>query len=807
MSSAETTITSETSTRPYKWDWFVAVLLIGMLQSVSGRLVATEWVNDLQITLALSLIGSVLGLALGVSRFSPLLVTFFATAYGFFSITWQLGLILGRGVQWVERLVSLWGRLSLAIESLIGKKNVTDPLLFLFIVCIIVWFVCVFAGVTLVRQFHPWRVVLPGGIAIMIINAYSYQDDVSARFLAFYVFMILLLVARMYYLDRQEKWQEIHISVPFHISFDLISGAVLIAGLLVIFAWNTPTVIERFAEAEETWDSLTSPLKEATEGMDNIFAALKSSVGLVSVGGVRGYYGDDIPLGSGIPQADDLILSVEAPINPTPGVNYYWRARFYDRYQDGRWENTKLDSQFINPDEYQISFPTYDSNYDTTFKFTIKIPLSTLYSPPQPLWISRPVELETQSTEEDDVEIVAFHASPSLLAGEVYEVEVSRTDATITELRSAGEDYPQWVVKKYLQVPDSITERTFTLVDRIAEGSTTPYDKAVAVTNYLRDNIEYVDTISDPPDDVDPVEWMLFDSHQGFCNYYSTAEVILLRSLGIPARFSAGYSQGEAALEEVGRPALGGNIGEEPGDLIETGGDQITYLVRAKNLHSWPEVYFPGYGWIEFEPTVNQRPLVRPLDDTEIGQNRLQDQSNYNGNLPLEDDQFPEPESNLPEEAWTPPEEHLSLFAIFIVVVVLLGTPLGIWYLLRSYLGLSPVPVLIENRLIKMDITPPSFLNKWARWTTLSAMEKSYHAINRSLRILGESQMPAISPKGRAIKLVSLLPSISDEINELLGTYQDWCYGGQLVNIKKTKQLARKIQLQAVLEKIRGKNF
>ena len=65
-----------------------------------------------------------------------------------------------------------------------------------------------------------------------------------------------------------------------------------------------------------------------------------------------------------------------------------------------------------------------------------------------------------------------------------------------------------------------------------------------------------------------------------------SAEVVLLRTLGIPARWSVGYAQGESTQDR-------------------------TYIVRQRDAHAWPEVYFTGLGWVEFEPTASQQPLVR----------------------------------------------------------------------------------------------------------------------------------------------------------------------------------------------------
>lgn len=140
------------------------------------------------------------------------------------------------------------------------------------------------------------------------------------------------------------------------------------------------------------------------------------------------------------------------------------------------------------------------------------------------------------------------------------------------QLRSAGVDYSDWVRDRYLQVPESITPRTRELACRIAGDLPTDHDKAEAITAWLRSNIEYSRVTQAPPDDQETVDWFLFDYSTGFCNYYATAEVMMLRSLGVPASLAVGYARGEYVA------------------------DCGVYEVRAEIYHAWPEVFFPGYG-------------------------------------------------------------------------------------------------------------------------------------------------------------------------------------------------------------------
>ena len=89
----------------------------------------------------------------------------------------------------------------------------------------------------------------------------------------------------------------------------------------------------------------------------------------------------------------------------------------------------------------------------------------------------------------------------------------------------------------------------------------------------------------------DPVDYFLFDLKQDFCEYFATAMVVMLREAGVPARLVEGFTTGTFDATTV------------------------QYVVREQDAHAWVEVYFPQYGWIEFEPTPSQPPFSR-VDST-----------------------------------------------------------------------------------------------------------------------------------------------------------------------------------------------
>jgi hypothetical protein len=110
-------------------------------------------------------------------------------------------------------------------------------------------------------------------------------------------------------------------------------------------------------------------------------------------------------------------------------------------------------------------------------------------------------------------------------------------------------------------------------------GATTPYDKATAIQNFLRENYSYTLSPNSAPQGMDPLYFFLFRSKSGYCEYFATAMGDMLRSLGIPTRLVNGYG---------------------PGAYDSTVNN---FIVRGEDAHTWVETYFPAYGWIPFEPT------------------------------------------------------------------------------------------------------------------------------------------------------------------------------------------------------------
>jgi transglutaminase-like putative cysteine protease len=765
------------STSARWWDLSAAFLLLAALLTAASRLVTTEWVDHLTMIRILTFLGVLAGLALGQSRFSPFQATAFALAYGLFAVPWRLGLTLGHDILWTERLIGLAGRMISALSQLARQEPVQDPLLFLCWMSSLFWALSVYAGYTLTRHAHPWRATLPAGLALLQIHNSDPYIASRAWYLAGYLFFSLLLLARLTHLRQLVHWRQIRAHVPHLIVLDLIHVILLAVVLVVLLAWTIPALADALPVAREAWQDATRPWRTAMrERMDNAFASLRRTGALVAV---ADYYGENMPLGRGSELTDALVLTVQGPLDRGVGIRYYWRARVYDDYADGVWSSATLSAtQSVNPARFGLTFPELEGRRTLTFTFTSAVPIATLYTAPQPRWVSRSARADLARNPDGTADLVALHATPPLRGGETYQARSSLSSVTVAQLRAAGTDYPLWVTSRYLQLPPTVTPRTRQLARQIAAGLDNPYDVAVAVTDYLRTNIRYSETVPPLATDQELLDWFLFDLGQGFCNYYASAEVILLRSLGIPARVAVGFAQGEQQA--------GSN----------------TYLVRQQDAHTWPEVYFPGLGWVEFEPTVSQSPIYRLSGEGESTRSAGPDDADRGERerleelLALEDEALSETgaagalDSRMTAASW-------ALFLALGLVVIAL-----VWRRRRRR-GWPPFPVLLESGLRRFDLRPPAVLRRWALRAVLPPLARAYMELNQALARLGAPPDPADTPAERAVALTRLLPVAADPAQRLLAEYHATAYGPRPGNYGIAQQAGRDIRILSWRAKIR----
>jgi hypothetical protein len=244
----------------------------------------------------------------------------------------------------------------------------------------------------------------------------------------------------------------------------------------------------------------------------------------------------------------------------------------------------------------------------------------------------------------------------------------------------------------------------------------------------------------------------LFDLRKGFCNYYASAEVVLLRTLGIPARLAVGYASGD----NIDNPEF--------------------YTVRQRDAHAWPEVYFPGIGWIEFEPTVSQPAITRLTEATQAADLNNPTPNQF-PNLPLE----PEPplthntntNFSLSTASW---QEKLALGFAIALSIFLIGLLISFIRRRELHKKVPLLPIVLEKAMLRVGLKPPRLLRNLSLMASLSPLERAYQQINLALSRLGKRPPPTFTPVERAQNLVEQIPLSKEPARVVIAEYHRATY-------------------------------
>lgn len=298
-----------------------------------------------------------------------------------------------------------------------------------------------------------------------------------------------------------------------------------------------------------------------------------------------GYGLDDSRLGGPF-KADPTIVFTARTQN-----KHYWRVETKDFYTGKGWgisENPKKIS-FKNKNDV-VSW--YEQNTKTE---TTEATITMQKSYPHLTYPAGLVSVEASSDVSYSVdpfsEKIYTMNEDSSTTLHSYKVTYEIPEFSIENLKAVktneGQETNPYFMTKYTQLPESLPQRVKDLAVNLTNDKDNRYDKVLAIENYFTDNsFTYESTnVLFPAKSQDYVDQFLFDTKSGYCNNFSTSMIVLLRSAGIPARWVKGYTEG--TLDNTLASAEGADV----------------YTITNDNAHSWVEVYFPGYGWIPFEPT------------------------------------------------------------------------------------------------------------------------------------------------------------------------------------------------------------
>ncbi len=564
--------------------------------SISGWVKKIDWFGMLIATTLLLLLAYTLGESYWV-RVAPRLfmVTMLAVINGWllsktrwlmgWSVAYSFLMALGFGIQYVGKIVpgvtgvllhdwletTNWQiflfleRANGWLQSIQTQRIIYDEGFWVMVLIALVWVSTAWLVVCVNKGKSFWIALLPlmGSIAFVLQND---RKDIIVLLTA--LFLGVVLVAHGHYSQIEKNWQQRKLDFPEQLWIDWTVAGVVISIVVLFAAYFAPTFttaegwqeirnwVEEMKEPESSSDKDTGSggyVHRPSETLDEELLLLQPL--------------DLTRVGNPLPKMEGTVMWVRTgDATPRP-----WRMAIYSTYTGSGWLEAELDEQ----SDVLLEEVPQQGRKALYQRFTLFRPAGgRLFSAAEPV-----------QTLNEDVRLVSLMQDESqIVTGflQHYEVISWVPNVSAEMLQTASGEIPSLVQAEYLQFPETIPQRVRNLAARLVEGQLTVYDRVIKIQNYVRQSMPYDLESTSPAGDQDVVDYFLFEANSGFCTYYASAMAVLLRIEGIPARMVTGYAPGEFVQEQ-------GNF-EVTGDLA----------------HAWVEVYFPGYGWIPFEPTPSQ---------------------------------------------------------------------------------------------------------------------------------------------------------------------------------------------------------
>jgi hypothetical protein len=431
------------------------------------------------------------------------------------------------------------------------------------------------------REWNAFGVVFPLVGVISLVVAYTKS---KAWFLGVLIVACFAFVAFIQHYRREKRWEQQSISYSVDIRYDVFSLTLATSIVMMILILTIPSIsvrnivkaVQDFVAGEQEVD--LAPAVGLYEVEENSIGEgiIKAAVPLLPVSHL---------VGSPPDLTGNVVMQVRAndPAFPYTVVKPYWRSHTYEEYTSRGWlVGEVMFEQVLAGEKLPVDISEDSKVYLIDF--------SLIKNVEQRLYFTG--ELITTDQEFDvylRVPLEGF-AEEDLYAGSIeaqnYQVEIAWRSYAASDLNTASEDYPGWISARYLQLPEDLPRRVIDLAKQITKDAETPYQQAAAIENYLR-HYPYSLQVVRPPYNRDVVDFFLFDLKEGYCDYFATAMVVLSRAVGLPARLVVGYASGTYSLQDN------------------------HFQVTEGDAHSWAEVYFPEFGWVEFEPTSGRTSFDR----------------------------------------------------------------------------------------------------------------------------------------------------------------------------------------------------
>ncbi|MBI4200144.1 MAG: hypothetical protein HY535_06705, partial [Chloroflexi bacterium] len=448
-----------------------------------------------------------------------------------------------------DRLAAWW-------SAATGDGVNPDPLPFSLLLTVVAWAAGYLAAWVVFQSGNIWLAILPASLGL--VTNLTYLPPSYVGYLFPFLLVTMLLLVRLTALQRRASLGRSEIGYPSSLPHLSLGAAFVLSSLIVFAVALLPDHSFRVEPLRRVWNASRQPAEWVQEQFTRLFPGIT---------GIKpssaSPFGAVFALIANAPTSEDTVFAANAPFAT------YWRVRSYSTYTAGGWSTGQTTIQPALQLGVDLDLEISDDPGTYYYEIQTHVPAPYLFLPSAtPLSVNIPARLETLAKNEELAAMVAVRPQNPLEPKETYNGLFTLALPPEQLLREPTTEYPDWVLRQYLQLPSSLPSRVRNEAASLTRGLDRSYDKAVAIEAFLREKLTYTANAPPAPAGADPIEHFLFEAREGHGGHFASAMTVMLRSLGIPTRLVSGYGPG---------------VPDE---------DEGVYLIRQKDRHYWPEAYF-----------------------------------------------------------------------------------------------------------------------------------------------------------------------------------------------------------------------
>ncbi len=565
--------------------WVTVILAAVLILITISAIQDFQWTPNLGILTPTTIFGCVLGFALAKQRVVPQVIAdipalFLGLLFAFYETAQaDVGGNIG----------SLFSRLGTWIQAALSGQGSTDDAIFLLFLAVLTMLLGYVTMWLIFRSRTPWLAVLANAV-VLLINL-NYETDDKVIFAIIFMLVALLLLVRFNLVEHIRVWKSKGLRYSPEIGWDFMQLGVIFAIVVMLLSVTLPSGLTSAALAN-LWNDPSGPWASIQSKFNQIFS--------ISSGGKANQvaFGDTLTIQPNVNLPTLTIMSYFT----TDTSNSYMTIDAVDQFDGSiHWkESNGLQTHKVSTTE-EI---TPESSYTATVQQSIQLvnaPIGPyVYALGEPASFSFPIIAHSDgiplNSKDSTGSYADWQAEPGTIHNNMrYSALSYVSTATPDQLRkvaappadgSSNDLYSQAFLARYLQLPTDLQEpndlsRTTAQQIVANANATNMYDKAMALVDYFHSNFQYSTNPGDPLAEQNVVDTLL-TKKVGYCTWFASGFTVMARELGMPARLIQGFAPGTAD------PA-------HPGYRI----------IKGTDAHAWAQIYFPGYGWINFEPSAS----------------------------------------------------------------------------------------------------------------------------------------------------------------------------------------------------------